>query len=213
MFAMLGALAVATTGCATSSRPSLGSTSSLIYTAYERTVKARTARVLVDLGVDAPRSQSYVLAKGEVELPSSSCALTVLETGTTVHELLAGSDLYLELPAFARATGDRKPWAEVVLRSGREVGPGVAPASALTEVDPLPMLDLLQLPAKSAVWVGRRIVVGSGLNRVPPAVPGGRAEPPDPGRSGAWHRPRTGEPAGAIGPACPGDLSRLRVAG
>ena len=121
-FAALGVLATTATGCAASSGGLVVSGSSS--KTYERTIGARTARVVVDLQVDAPRSRSYVLAEGEVELSTSSCALTVLETGTTVRELLAGGDLYFELPAFARTTSNGKPWAEVALRSGREVGPG-----------------------------------------------------------------------------------------
>ena len=121
-FAALGVLAATATGCAASSGGLVVSGSSS--KTYERTIGARTARVVVDLQVDAPRSRSYVLAEGEVELSTSSCALSVLETGTTVRELLAGGDLYFELPAFARTTTNGKPWAEVALRSGREVGPG-----------------------------------------------------------------------------------------
>ncbi|HXW78203.1 MAG TPA: hypothetical protein VEJ84_01825, partial [Acidimicrobiales bacterium] len=153
--ALLGVFAAAIAGCATSSGAALGAKRSPVYSTYETTVDTRTARVSVDLEVNALRSQSYVLAQGEVELSNSSCALTVLEMGTTVHELLAGGDLYVELPALARATNSGKPWAEVVLRSGHEVGPGIVPTSALTEVDPLPLLDLLQLRPKSSVLVGK----------------------------------------------------------
>jgi hypothetical protein len=160
LIALVGVIAAATTGCATTPRGTVTAGSSDMNTAYDKTVDARTARVSVDLRVEVPRSQSYVLAEGEVVLSNSTCALTVLEMGTTVHELLAGNVLYIELPAFARATNSKKPWAEVVLRSGRQVGPGVAPSSSLTEVDPLPMLDLLQRPPKSTVLMGSRIVAG-----------------------------------------------------
>jgi hypothetical protein len=135
-----------------------GSTSPSAPTAgrvYQRTVSARTAEVQVVVHIDSPRASTYILADGQVDLSSSGCALTVFETGATVHEVLAGSDLYFELPAAARATNEGKPWAEVDLRSGRQEGPGVAPGSPLTEVDPAPLLAVLKVRPSGLAVVGQ----------------------------------------------------------
>jgi len=155
--AIATATALLTTGCGVTSgsyataAPSSG-------TVYDRTVSARTAQVEVVVHIASPRASTYIVADGQVDLSDAGCALTVFDAGTTVHELLSGRDLYIELPPRARATNGGKPWAVVELRSGRQVGPGVAPGSPLTEVDPGPVLALLRL-RPSAVSVVRQTTV------------------------------------------------------
>ena len=111
--------AVLTAGCgaASSASPSTG-------TDYVRTVSARTAQVEVVLHIASPHASTYIVGTGQVDLSDAGCALTVFDSGTTVHELLSGRDLYIELPLRARSTNGGKPWAMVELRSGRQEGPG-----------------------------------------------------------------------------------------
>ncbi len=147
--------AVLTAGCgATSSAsPSTG-------TDYVRTVSARTAQVEVVLHIASPHASTYIVGTGQVDLSDAGCALTVFDSGTTVHELLSGRDLYIELPLRARSTNGGKPWAMVELRSGRQEGPGVAPGSPLTEVDPAPVLALLRVRPSDMTVVRQAMVAG-----------------------------------------------------
>ena len=111
--------AVLTAGCGATSRasPSTG-------TDYVRTVSARTAQVEVVLHIASPHASTYIVATGQVDLSDAGCALTVFDSGTSVHELLSGRDLYIELPLRARSTNGASHgrWSSCV-RDGRK-GPG-----------------------------------------------------------------------------------------
>jgi hypothetical protein len=147
--------AVLSAGCGATSRasPSTG-------TDYIRTVSAHTAQVEVVLHISSPHASTYIVATGQVDLSDAGCALTVFDSGTTVHELLSGRDLYIELPLRARSTNGGKPWAMVELRSGRQEGPGLAPGSPLTEVDPVPVLALLRVRPSGVSVVRQAMVAG-----------------------------------------------------
>jgi hypothetical protein len=127
---------------------------------YRTTVLARTARVEVVVHIASPRSSTFIVADGSVDLSDSVCALTVFDTGTAIHEFLSGGHLYFEVPPEARAGNGGKPWAEVNLRYGRQEGPGVAPGSALTEVDPAALLAVLRLRPSTAAAGGETVVGG-----------------------------------------------------
>jgi hypothetical protein len=133
---------------------------SSIGSVYDTTVSARTARVEVVVHVASPRASTFIVADGQVDLSGSGCALTVFDSGTAVHEFLSGLDLYFEVPPGARAANGGKPWAEVDLRRGHQEGPGVAPGSALTEVDPAALLSVLRLRPSGSAVRGRGVVGG-----------------------------------------------------
>jgi hypothetical protein len=153
--ALCATAAVVASGCggAVRSVPAAGGV-------YGRTFSARTAEVQVVVHIAAARASTYILADGQADLSSSGCALTVLDAGVAVRELLAGSNLYVELPAAARGANGGKPWAEVELRSGRAQGPGVALGSPLTEVDPMPVLAQLRFRPRRVTVVGQATVGG-----------------------------------------------------
>jgi hypothetical protein len=130
---------------------------------YDGTISARTAQVEVVVHIASPHASTYIVAVGQADLSGSGCALTVFDAGATVHELLAGNDLFVELPAPARATNGGKPWAVVDLRSGGQSGPGVAPGSPLTEVDPVPLLTVLTLRPSSVAVVGEATIAGQAV--------------------------------------------------
>ena len=85
------ALLAAGCGATSSVSPSTG-------TDYVRTVSAGTAQVEVVLHIASPHASTYIVGTGQVDLSDAGCALTVFDSGTTVHELLSGRDLYIELP-------------------------------------------------------------------------------------------------------------------
>lgn len=145
-----GALGLTTSGCSTSAPRALqpGRT-------YETTISAKTAAVRVYLDINAPRAITYIVAEGEADLSDGGCELSVQDAGVTTNELVTGNNLYFKVPPAARAaTSGGKPWAEVELQSGSQRGPGVAPSSALTELDPAPLLELLALPPQRSTFAG-----------------------------------------------------------
>jgi hypothetical protein len=152
------ALGLATTGCSSSA---LSAKELAAYSdAYSTTTSAKTARVWVYLNVHAPRATTYILAQGSADLTSGACALSVEDEGATTNELITGNDLYFRVPAEARAMSRGKPWAEVVLGSGGLSGLDVATGSALTEIDPVPMLDALAAGPGSSAYLGEGRIGG-----------------------------------------------------
>jgi len=150
-----GALWVAAAGCSTSAAPVPEHLS-----IYEATISAHTARVWVYLNVHAPRAQTNILAEGETNLSTGAFALGVQAAGVTTNELLTRNGLYFQVPEGARAPSGGKAWAEVVFGKGPRNGLDAAPASALTDVDPVALISVLAAPPERSVFVGRGIVAG-----------------------------------------------------
>jgi hypothetical protein len=171
------ALLTAGCGATSSASPSTG-------TVYDRTVSARTAQVEVVLRIASARASTYIVANGQVDLEDGGCALTLFDSGTTVHELLSGADLYIKLPLRARSTNGGKPWAMVKLRSGRQEGPGVAPGSPLTEVDPAPVLALLRVRPSGVTLVQQAIVAGQSAREFALTYPAAALGRPGPNGTG-----------------------------
>ena len=127
---------------------------------YARTVSARTAQTAVNLHITAPRAGTYITAQGVVDLTAPGFSIAVQEAGINLTEVLRGDQLYLELPASARATNKGRPWAEFSLgaRHGAEAvlaGPALA-GSVLMAVDPAPVLELLRVAPTGTVRLGPR---------------------------------------------------------
>ena len=135
---------------------------------YTNTVAAKTARTAVDLHIDAPRAGTYITAQGEVDLTDTGFALAVQEAGINLKELLRGDQLYLEVPASARAANRGKAWAEFALRAVPGTGAGAGPVlagpvltgSVLMAIDPAPVLGLLRLAPSGASRLGPRSLDG-----------------------------------------------------
>jgi hypothetical protein len=140
---------------------------------YARTMSAKTAQTAVNLRIGAPRAGTYVTAQGRVDLAVPGFAMAVQEAGTTLNELLRGDQLYVEVPASARAANRGKPWAEFQVRpgppsgTGAAAGPGAGPeltgpltGSVLIAVDPIPVLDLLRLAPAGVTRLGEHLLDG-----------------------------------------------------
>ena len=143
---------------------------------YDRTVSAKTAQTAVNVRINAPRAGTYITAQGGVDLTAPYFAIAVQEAGITLNELLRGDQLYLEVPAAARAANAGKPWAEFKLRSdhgarvgtaaGTKTGTGpalagpIATGSVLMAVDPAPALGVLQLAPTGVTLLGPRRLDG-----------------------------------------------------
>jgi hypothetical protein len=127
---------------------------------YSRTVSSGTAQTAVDVHIGAPRAGTYITAQGAVDLTSPGFSIAVQEAGINLTEVLHGSQLYLLLPAPARAANRGKAWAEFSLSTGHgapSVLAGRALAgSVLMAVDPTPTLELLKLAPTGTARLGLR---------------------------------------------------------
>jgi hypothetical protein len=127
---------------------------------YTRTVSARTAQTAVNIHIDAPHAGTFITAQGEVDLTAPAFTIAVQEAGLNLTEVLRGNQLYLKLPASARAANRGRAWEEFSLGAGHGAGPVLAgrvlAGSVLTAVDPAPVLELLRLAPARTARLGQR---------------------------------------------------------
>jgi hypothetical protein len=108
-----------------------------------------------------------------VDLTAPEFSIAVQEAGVNLRELLAGDELYVEVPASARAANRGKAWAELGLPPAVGASTGAAPllaasllaasllaGSVLTAVDPAPVLDMLRLAPTGTTRLGLRSLDG-----------------------------------------------------